>query len=136
MNKTLGPTFGREIADAGLSGVPFFWDTDFNIEFNDDVPQDERAAVQAVIDAHDPTKQLVPQTVTRYQGRAALLAAGLLDTVTQHFAEVAGSDLAKLAWNEAPTFERDSPLVIATAAALSLTEAQLDDLFIAAAQVK
>jgi hypothetical protein len=44
--------------------------------------------------------------------------------------------LVRLAWKEALEFERNSPTVAAMAAALNLSGNQLDDLFIAAAQIE
>lgn len=67
--------------------------------------------------------------VTSLQAKAALLQAGLLDMAEAHFAQPTIDPLARLAWAEATTFERDSRLVAATAAALGLTPNQVDDLF-------
>jgi hypothetical protein len=76
----------------------------------------------------------IPQSVTRFQGKAALMQAGLLASVE---AAVAASDdaLLQLAWDEALTFERQSTMVTGLAAAIGLTEQQIDDLFVAAAQI-
>lgn len=136
MNKTLGPTFAIEISAANLSGVPFWWDADFNVHFNDDVSQEQRDAVLAVIDAHDPTKRVVPASVTRYQARVALANSGLLDQVNAYFDALADSDTGKMAWLEAPTVERNSPALIAAAHALGLTDEQIDQLFIAGADLQ
>lgn len=78
-----------------------------------------------------------PQPVTsvsRFQARAALLSAGLLETVE---AAIAGSGdaLLKLAWADAQTFERASPTIAAMAGSLGLTDAQVDDLFQAASVI-
>ncbi|OZI61545.1 hypothetical protein [Bordetella genomosp. 11] len=136
MNKMLGPTFASELAEAGLSAVPFSWNEEYALTFNPGVSDADKAAVQAVIDSHDPTKQLVPQTVTRYQARVALANAGLLDQVNTYFVALPNSDLGKMAWQEAPTVERDSAALIAAGNALGLTDAQIDQLFIAAAAVQ
>ncbi len=72
-------------------------------------------------------------TVTRFQARAALHLAGLLDTVE---AAVAGGDtITKLAWGDALNFERNSPTIAALASAINLTDAQIDDLFKRAAAI-
>ncbi len=72
-------------------------------------------------------------TVTRFQARAALHQAGLLDTVE---AAVAGGDtITKLAWADALNFERNSPTIAALASAISLTPEQIDDLFRTAAVI-
>lgn len=44
--------------------------------------------------------------------------------------------LAKLAWADAQEFERASPTIAALAGQISLTDAQLDELFITAAGIK
>jgi hypothetical protein len=71
--------------------------------------------------------------VSRLQAKAALLQMGLLDQVDTL---VNGLDhMTRLAWAEAITFRRDSPLLIALSAYLAwpdgqaLTEADLDALF-------
>ncbi|MDG5498978.1 hypothetical protein [Marinobacter sp. BGYM27] len=65
--------------------------------------------------------------VSRFQARAALYGAGLLANAD---AAIQGADdLAKLAWNDAQEFRRNSPLVAAIAAELGITDLQLDDLF-------
>lgn len=79
----------------------------------------------------DPTG--VPASVTRFQARAALFAAGLLDDVE---ATIAGADrFVQIAWADAASFERGSPTIAALATALGLSDQQLDDLFRAAAKI-
>ena len=77
----------------------------------------------------------VPQIVSRFQAKAALLNAGLLDEVEAIVADPATDAMTKLAWAEAIEFNRSSPTVLGLASALNLTSQQLDDLFIAAAQI-
>ena len=74
-----------------------------------------------------------PQVVSRFQARAALHLAGLLTTVEALMAAPETDMLARLAWADATEFRRDSPTLVAMAAALSLTDEQLDQLFITAA---
>lgn len=87
-----------------------------------------------VPDPADPAPVYVPQSASRYQARAALLEAGLLDAVESHFDALPESSLDKLAWKEAPTVLRTSDAVASAAAALGITEEQLDSLFTRAAQ--
>jgi hypothetical protein len=77
----------------------------------------------------------VPQQVTPYQARVALLGAGLLDTVNALMAHEDTPAPAKIAWEYATYIERTSPFIQALAPALGLTEQQIDELFIAAYQV-
>jgi len=76
-----------------------------------------------------------PQVVSRYQARAALHLAGLLTAVEALMADPATDMLARLAWTDAQEFRRTSPTLLAMASALSLTDAQLDQLFITAAGI-
>lgn len=78
--------------------------------------------------------QYVPQTVSRYQARAALLEAGLLEAVETHFSALPDSSLDKLAWKEAPTVNRGSEALEAAASALGLSPEQVDGLFLRATQ--
>ena len=103
-------------------------------------------ADQAFIDAHFPDAELlpepepaltpvVPQSVSRAQGKLALIGAGLwpaaiafvegiTDPVQRAYAEVALHDTQE--------WRRDSPFLASAAAALGLSEEQLDTLFITA----
>ena len=77
----------------------------------------------------------VPQSVTMRQARLALHAAGLLSSVDAAIASM--QDPAKTAaaieWEYASAVERNAGLVPAMAAALGMSEADIDDLFITAA---
>jgi hypothetical protein len=79
---------------------------------------------------------VVPQVVTRFQARAALLRAGLLDTVNALLGAPGADPFMKLAWEDAQEFKRESPTVLALASALGLTSAALDDLFRTAATIE
>lgn len=79
---------------------------------------------------------VVPQVVSRFQARAALHLAGLLDDVEAMMALPETPVLAKLAWADAQEFKRDSPSLLGIAGALGLTETQLDDLFTTAAGIE
>jgi len=83
--------------------------------------------------AVDPPPPGPPQVVSRFQARAALHLAGLLEQVEALMAAPEADPLARLAWTDAIEFRRDSPTLVAMAAALSLTDEQLDQLFITAA---
>lgn len=82
-----------------------------------------------------PPRQ-VPQTVSRFQARAALHIAGLLDQVNTLMADPETPMLSRLAWQDAQEFRRQSPTVLTMAAALGLSEEDVDNLFITAAQVQ
>lgn len=76
----------------------------------------------------------IPDRVSRFQARAALMQAGLLAQAEAAVAQA--GPLAQLAWNDAAEFRRSSPTMNALAPALGLTAEQIDALFIAAAQIE
>lgn len=90
--------------------------------------------------------RLVPRSVTRYQGRAALLQMGLLDDVDAHYAALPTDTadaavnlknrLAKERWAGMLNFEIDSPELLERATAFGLTQVQVEDLFIFANTIK
>lgn len=77
----------------------------------------------------------VPQSVTMRQARLALHAAGLLSSVDDAIASMQepAKTAALIEWEYASAVERSAGLVPAMAAALGMSEADIDDLFIAAA---
>lgn len=79
---------------------------------------------------------LVPLRVTAFQAKMALANAGLLDSVETLMADQATPLRTRLAWKEAAGFERYSDMILSMAAVLGLSDAQLDALFVAAAQIK
>src|SRR4051794_3167066 len=56
----IGPTFGDEIIAAGLGGLPIGWAPDGRITGREKLTAAQNSKLDAVIAAHDPTKQLVP----------------------------------------------------------------------------
>lgn len=78
----------------------------------------------------------VPQTVTRFQALAALHLAGKLTAVQAIMAAPETPVLAKLAWDNALSFERNSPTLASLAAMLGMTDADLDALFTQAATIE
>ena len=103
-------------------------------------------ADQAFIDAHFPDAELVPepepvevsvvpQSVSRAQGKLALIGAGLwpaaiafVDGIT----DPAQKAYAEVALHDTQEWRRDSPFLASAAAALDLSDEQLDALFITA----
>ena len=78
---------------------------------------------------------VVPQEVTMRQARLALLGAGNLSAVNAAIAGMTGTagDAARIEWDYSSSVKRTQPLVLQMGAALGLTKAQLDQLFITAA---
>lgn len=77
----------------------------------------------------------VPNKVTNYQARAALLAAGLFDQADAAVKALGPSSPAYQAWEYGNNFYRADPWIAGLGAGLGLTDAQIDALFIAAARV-
>lgn len=99
----------------------------------------DEAEFLALLDGADlsqPVVVPVPEAVTRFQARAALAQAGLLDSVNAMMDQPDTPVIVKLAWADALEFRRHSPTVLALADALGLNASQLDALFIAAAQIE
>ena len=103
-------------------------------------------ADQAFIDAHFPGAELVPepepvevsvvpQSVSRAQGKLALIGAGLWPAAVAFVDGIADPTQrarAEVALHDTQEWRRDSPFLASAAAALNLSEAQLDELFITA----
>ena len=86
----------------------------------------------------DPTEALAREregmVCSRFQAKAALLQAGLLDQV-----QVAVDDaepFVRIAWAEAVEFRRNSPTIAALAKSVDMTDEQVDDLFRAAKKIR
>lgn len=115
------PDWAAGWPEAGQAGPGWTWD---GAAFAPPAP-DPEAALEA---------ERAAMRASRFQVRAALLAAGLLAQVE---AAVAAADpFAQLAWAEAVTFSRNSPTLNALAAQLGLPPAQVDELFRAAMQIE
>jgi len=81
----------------------------------------------------EPGPPPVPEVVSMFQARAILMVHGLYDTVDAALKQAGGINL--LAWEYATEVQRHSPLVMAMAQQLGLTNEQVDQLFIEAAQI-
>ena len=91
---------------------------------------------QARMDEHiAASKPPVPAQVTMRQARLALLGAGLLANVNAAIAGLTepAKSAALIEWEYAAEVQRSSGLVPAMAAALGMTAAQIDALFVVAA---
>ncbi len=88
--------------------------------------------------APEPDPPGPPTVVTRAQGKAALIQAGLWDDVLAYVDAITDPTqqaLARVALDDTTEWRRDSPFLATAAAALGLTDQQLDDLFVAAAAI-
>ena len=84
-------------------------------------------------------EHVVPQQVARAQGKAALIGAGMWPSVLAFVAAIEDDTqrlLAEVALHDTQHWQRSSPFLNAAKAALGMDDAQLDALFIAAAQIE
>lgn len=86
----------------------------------------------AITTPPEPTDP-IPLSVTRFQARAALWLAGLLDDAEAAIAQA--NPLSRIAWEHANVYRRDSPTVISIGQQLGLSEADIDELFKTAASI-
>ena len=75
----------------------------------------------------------VPQEISRLQGHLVLERNGLL--AQAEALVVQGDTETQIAWANCNAFNRQSPTLLALAAGLGLTDAQIDQLFIDGAQI-
>lgn len=86
----------------------------------------------------DPFTQIttsgVPQVVSMRQARLALHAANKLSQVEAAITAMTGAegDVARIEWEFSNTVERNKPLVASMATVLTMSDAELDALFVAA----
>ena len=57
INSKYGPTLVKELNDAGVAGLPFTWGEE-GVQFDPSITDEQKVAIQAVFDAHDPTATL------------------------------------------------------------------------------
>lgn len=84
-----------------------------------------------------PAPPVVPAAVTMRQARLALLGADLLDDVDAAIAALPSpqKEAAKIEWEYSQEVQRHNGVVAALGPLLGLTDAQIDDLFLTAAQL-
>lgn len=130
----IGPSFPEELRRAGLLGLPFAWGDDGQICGRDNLTAEQNAALDAVLAAHDPSRQPTPASVKMWQAKSALANAGKLEAANAAVTRVGGA--IAIAWEYAPDVSRNSPAVAAMAQAIGLTDADVDALFAAAAGIQ
>ena len=78
----------------------------------------------------------IPEEISRYQALVALDGAGLLDSIETYMADAQRPSEARIGWLHAKSFRRSSRFINDLAADFGLTSTQVDDLFIAAAEIE
>lgn len=90
------------------------------------------------VETAQPPAAPVPQQVTRAQGKVVLIQMGLWQPVLDYVAGIADpvqKAVAEVALHDTQFWQRSSPFLAKAAAALGMTDAQLDRLFVEADQV-
>lgn len=80
-----------------------------------------------------PDEIIIPQTITAFQAKGALLSKNLYQKVVTWIATA--DPFTQLAWNEAPVFGRNDAAVLAIANAVGINSSDLDQLFITAGNI-
>lgn len=96
-----------------------------------------------VVEPADTETPIVPQVVTRFQARAALLMTPSGNGFSSLLAEVDAlmmhpdtNQIAQLAWTDAQEFYRKSPTILDMSVVLEFSNEKLDDLFTLAATIQ
>ena len=100
-------------------------------------PQPTEEQLLAAWEEYEARKS-IPDSIDMRRARLALRAAGHLAAVNAAIEAMegdAGED-ARIEWEYATTIKRGHPLVTAMQQALSLSDQQLDDLFVTASQLQ
>lgn len=99
---------------------------------------DEPPNVETLTEAQEQEAALEAERArmicSRFQAKAALHGAGLLDQVPAALEEA--DPVAQLAWQDASEFKRNSPTILALAGEFGLGPDELDDLFRTAMQIE
>ena len=113
----------------------------------DDAPEGQYYVRELTEDQYgwklEPIPEEIIDSVTRIQMRDVLIDNNLFDTVEATIAAMPESTDEEIVakkkmnewWNNAPNFRRDNPRIAAMQAAMGLTDAEVDALFLAASQV-
>lgn len=121
----------------GTDGVPRYVDSGEEfaaaVQAGPSIPAD-MSAIEALPDPVEAATKQPGLVVSRFQCRAALMQAGLLEAAEYVVSQA--DELTRMAWVDAIEFRRASPTIEALAAALGLDESGLDDLFAKAAQIE
>ena len=86
----------------------------------------------------DIVKILIPESISKRQAKQQLLLEGKLGQVQEVIDSISDETkrmMAQLYWDESTEFERSHPTLVELGAALGLTEAELDMMFIKASKL-
>lgn len=135
MTNIVGPALSWRLVHDGASIVSISQSAGYTESVNPIFEADTEAACYAEAARLGIYAPVVPEMISMRQARLALLGAGLLANVDAAMAAMTGEagEAARIEWGYSTTVERHQSLVLAMSAALGLTDAQVDALFVLAA---
>lgn len=77
-------------------------------------------------------EKIVPEFISKYQAKMALLQVGLFEQV-EAYVQASNDNALKISWYDATNFYRDNQFITQLSIQFNLTSDQVDDLFILAA---
>ena len=89
--------------------------------------------------AVEPAPVVVPQQITRAQGKATLIKTGRWSAILAYVDTISDPTekaMAQVALHDTLTWQRTSPFLTTAAGALGMTSEQLDDLFVTASGIQ
>ena len=101
----------------------------FNLNIEDYTEQEQKIETPVFIPTPEPSI-----TVTAYQAKMALEAAGLYTTVDE-YVRASNNNQLVIAWDNATVFERNSPFIQSFGPELGLTDEEINTLFTDASKV-
>lgn len=126
--------------------MPYYKDTNNGLHFLEDtthenllpvgsvqISDEDAAAIQAA--NGQPETSSIPQVVSAAQGGIALIQAGFMADVQSVIDAPETPAEIKWAWARATEWHRDSPAMAYIAPIAGISEAQMDELFIAAGRI-
>lgn len=76
--RKIGPTFGPELAAAGLVGLPMSWHSDGTFSGRENLTSEQGATFDAVLARHDPSKDLPQDRRESEKIVESLIAEGII----------------------------------------------------------
>lgn len=138
-NSVLGPSVSIDRTEKDTYEYPidgwYWFDTleeavsFFNLNIEDYTEQEQKIETPVFIPTPEPS-----MTVTAYQAKMALEAAGLYTTVDE-YVRASNNNQLVIAWDNATVFERNSPFIQSFGPELGLTDEEINTLFTEASKV-
>ena len=105
-----------------------------NVQTGED--KERPMTAEEIAQAQAPMPTTIPQSVSVARGGIALIQAGLMTAVEGVINDPSTPPEVKWAWSRATEWERASPSLAYIASRANISEAQMDELFVAADSIK